>query len=358
MGAMGLAGAMCLALAASCAGPTYNVAPTLEPAGSTILWPSPPETPRFAYAGTLIGEQNFIGEEADEGITVVNVLKWIAGLAIGERRYTELQRPVSGTVDSRGRVLVVDASRRSVFVFNIPEVQFTEWRFAAPKITFGLPVAIEKDGQGGFLVTDSERAEVFRLDATGQPIGRFGKGVLSRPTGIARDPETGRIYVADTAAHDLKIFNAEGVLVDTLGARGRAAGRFNAPTHLAFHGDRLFVADTLNFRIQVFDRGGDGRLAFGEIGLFVGNMTRPKGVAVGRDGRIYVVESYYDHLLVYNEKGDLLLPIGGTGTGIGRFYLPSGVWTDDKGRVFVADMFNGRVAVFKELTTGQLAGDP
>jgi DNA-binding beta-propeller fold protein YncE len=117
-----------------------------------------------------------------------------------------------------------------------------------------------------------------------------------------------------------------------------------------FFGEELLVADTLNFRVQVFDRGRDGRLAFGSIGLFVGDMTRPKGVAVGGDGRIYVVESYYDHLLIFDQDGRLLLPIGGTGSEVGRFYLPSGVWTDDLGRVYVADMFNGRIVVFKELT--------
>jgi DNA-binding beta-propeller fold protein YncE len=80
-------------------------------------------------------------------------------------------------------------------------------------------------------------------------------------------------------------------------------------------------------------------------------MTRPKGVAVGADGRIYVVESYYDHLLIFDDGGRLLLPIGGTGNAPGKFYLPSGVWTDSRQRVYVADMFNGRVMVFKELTS-------
>ena len=81
-------------------------------------------------------------------------------------------------------------------------------------------------------------------------------------------------------------------------------------------------------------------------------MARPKGVAVGADGRVYVVESYYDHLLVFDPEGRFLMPIGGTGTDEGQFYLPAGVWTDSTGRVYVADMFNGRVAVFKELTQG------
>jgi sugar lactone lactonase YvrE len=138
-------------------------------------------------------------------------------------------------------------------------------------------------------------------------------------------------------------------LIGSLGARGKRQGTFNAPTHLSFHNNELYVSDTLNFRVQIFNRAGDGQLMFGKLGLYVGRLTRPKGVAVGQDGRIYVVESYFDHLLIFSRDGQLLLPIGGTGNGIGEFYLPAGVWVDQKGRVMIADMFNGRIVVLKEL---------
>ena len=87
----------------------------------------------------------------------------------------------------------------------------------------------------------------------------------------------------------------------------------------------------------------------GKRGLYVGDFTRPKGVAVDRFGHLYVVESFYDHLLVFDEQGRFLMPIGGTGKRPGEVYLPAGVWTDDRDRVYVADMFNGRVAMFQYL---------
>ena len=82
-------------------------------------------------------------------------------------------------------------------------------------------------------------------------------------------------------------------------------------------------------------------------GTYVGNMVRPKGVAVDSDGNIYVVESYHDHLLIYDSEGRFLLPIGGNGTNIGQFFLPAGAWSDSDDRIFVADMFNGRVVIFQ-----------
>jgi DNA-binding beta-propeller fold protein YncE len=342
------AGALLFAVV-GCSLAPETATPRLEPVADGPVWPAPPDLARYAYVGTLIGERNFLAPGGADDGAFTTALKWIVGLVFDDPNYLELQRPVGGMVDERGSIYVVDAGHKAVIVFDMAGQRVLRWRQAAPGEAFVSPVAIVGDGAAGFLVTDSERKEIIRLDAEGEPVGRFGKGVLGRPTGIARDARTGVIYVADTTAHDIKIFNDRGEIVDRLGARGVEPGTFNYPTYLAFRHDQLYVADTLNFRVQVFNREGDGRLIFGKLGLFVGNMTRPKGVAVGDDGRIYVVESYFDHLLVYDRGGDFLLPIGGTGQGIGQFYLPAGAWTDPLGRVYIADTFNGRIVVFKEL---------
>ena len=345
-----------LALLAGCAERPGDVAPTLAPDAGARVWPGPPERARYALAGVLIGEQDFLSRDSRDISTGEAVFNAIAGLIVGERNYRELRRPSAGLVRTDGSVLVVDADLRGVAVFDIPAKTFRIWDEAGSGRGFAHPIAIAEDGAGGYLITDAELGRVIRLDGQGKPAGGFGAGVLKRPTGIARDPVTGTIYVADTPENTIKMFDSAGTLIDTLGSPGRELGRLNGPTHLAFRDDRLWVTDTLNFRVQAFDRSGDVVEDFGHVGLFVGDLARPKGVAVGRDGRIYVVESYYDHLLVFAPDGGLLLPIGGTGRDVGNFYLPAGVWTDESGRVYVADMFNGRVVVFAELTGLEAGG--
>lgn len=332
---------------------TEKVAPSLVPATDSSVWPNPPDIPRYAYAGTLIGEFDFVAKKTREEKTFGEVFfEVLTGLIFGDPDYKELLRPVSGLVDGHGRVLVVDAAQPGVVVFDMAKKKFDVWRRGADETDFVSPVAIVEDGAGGYLVTDSEMAQVFRIDGTGAPQRGFGLGVLIRPTGIARDPHSGNIYVTDTVAHRVVVFSDGGEVLDVIGGRGSAPGHFNFPTHAAIADGKLYVADTLNFRVQVFDLDGTGKMTVGQLGINVGNLTRPKGVTVGTDGRIYVVESYFDHLLVYDSKGEFLLPIGGSGSAPGQFYLPSGVWTDGKGRVYVADMFNGRVCVFQELTVG------
>jgi len=314
------------------------------------LWPAPhtQETPRYRYIGELTGEANF-RSAAGGGVGMRDVFDWIVGLVEGATRPVVLQRPQSGAVDRAGRIYVTDVSRKAVFVFDEAKGEFDVWDEAMRGVRFVSPIGVALGARDEVLVTDSELARVFRLDRSGKPVGEFGAGILQRPTGIARDPATHRVFVADTHGHDIKVFDDEGRLVDTLGRRGEGVGEFNFPTHLAWSGRTLFVTDMLNSRIQGLGDDGEVTLKFGRPGLYVGNLVRPKGVATDAEGNIYVVESMYDHLLVFDRQGRLLLSIGGTGKDVGKFYLPAGVWTDSRNRVYVADMFNGRVVVFQFL---------
>lgn len=311
-----------------------------------ITWPALPELPRYTFVGELIGEANFLPEKHKQERSWLEI---ITGLFSARVKREELQRPQGGMVDGLGRICVTDVGRNAVMVFDPVNKQFNVWQWAGENQRFLAPIGITAGGADTVLVADAELKVVVRLSRDGEPLGQFGHGLFQRPTGLARDAARGRIYVADTHGHNIKVFNDDGELLDTLGQRGERVGEFNFPTHLAFANDRLYVTDSRNSRIQVLDTDGVTKTSFGERGLFVGNLPHPKGVAADSDGNIYVVESYYDHLLIYNDAGELLLPIGGTGQGIGQFYLPAGVWLDNDNRLYIADMFNGRVVVMQYL---------
>lgn len=319
------------------------------PEGRRLLFPAPPEVPRYLYAGQLLGEQNFVRDKPAAG-AVEGFFRWLTGLLAGEAIPQVLQRPQSGAVDEAlGRIYVTDVSRGAVFVFDEKQGQLQVWDKAIGFRNFITPLGIALGPGGEVMVADADLAAVVRLDSSGNPLGVVGQGVLKRPTGLAYDAARKLLYVSDTHDHDIKVFDGEGRFVRTIGQRGTEAGEFNFPTYLSLSNDRIYVTDTMNNRVQILDSEGYPLLAVGERGLFIGNMVRPKGVAVDGEGNIYVVESYYDYLLIYNRKGDFLMPIGGLGKETGRFYLPSGVWTDSKNRVFIADTFNGRVVVMQFL---------
>ena len=344
------------ALLAGCAGPQpirgrLHYGMDDAPEGTKLMWPAAPEVPRFLYTGTLTGEQNF-SAAGSEGGALQAFGRWIVGLDDKPPQPVVLQRPTAVIGDENGRLYVSDSSRQAVFVFDEKAGELQVWDRAQGFINFVAPVGLAV-APGRLFVADAELGAVFVLDALGEPQAVIGRGLLQRPTGLARDAKHGLLFVADTSAHDIKVFTDAGLLVRVIGGRGQGDGEFNYPTHLAYANDELYVTDTLNNRIQVFNAEGKvQQRKFGARGLVIGNLVRPKGIGVDGEGNVYVVESYFDSLLVFSAHGDFLLPIGGTGTATGRFYLPAGVWVDGKNRVHVADMFNGRIVLFQFLGGG------
>lgn len=310
------------------------------------------EVPRYVYLGELIGEQNFVDPEGTKKNVFIEALKWVVGL-LDNPSPVVLQRPQSGVVDENGRILITDVSRSAVFVFDQAQGLLDVWEFAEGYKRFAAPTGIALGPAGRVFVADADLKQVVVLDEKGKGFAMIGKGQLERPTGLAWDPDAALLYVSDTQAHQIKVFDVTGRLVRTIGQRGEAAGEFNFPTYLALSRGKLIVSDTMNARVQVVAVD-DSELPkiIGTRGTNVGNLVRPKGVAADAENNIYVIESYFDHLLIFDQYGRFLLPIGGTGKDVGSFYLPGGVWLDGGNRVFVADTFNGRVVVFQFLGGG------
>lgn len=343
-----------LAVLSACSETKYNLKYEVDSTDAPV-WPGKPDVPRYRYVGEITGEQNYIEVEGSKGwgVRLVDFLKWAVGLKSTSTENPEvLQRPQTGVVDDNGRIYVTDVSRQAVFVFDEKKGTLTIWDRAMGDFGFKTPVGIALGKDNTILVADADLAVIIVLDQNGNPLHTFGGGVLNRPTGIARDPLSGQIFVADTHDHDIKVFNDNEELLDIIGNRGTNIGEFNSPTHLAYRENKLYITDTLNARVQILTRSGDFLSKFGQRGIFMGDFVRPKGVATDSDGNIYVIESFHDYLLVYNSEGRFLMPLGGTGTGVGQFYLPSGIWTDSKDRIYVADMFNGRIVIFQYLRGG------
>ena len=65
--------------------------------------------------------------------------------------------------------------------------------------------------------------------------------------------ENGHVYVADTGNKRIVVFDTEGTFITEFGEVGFGDGQFDEPSGLALDSDgNLYVADTWNQRIQVF----------------------------------------------------------------------------------------------------------
>jgi len=313
-----------------------------------LTWPNSQQNAKIQYLGVIQGESNFVEIEDSEGF-VSKSFSWLGKTLFGDAAQQGFYRPQSGYFDNTlNRLYVTDVGSKSVFIFDLTNNNLDIWEGTDELNNFISPIAV-CGIENNVYVSDAELGYVAKFSVNGELKSIVGEAELTRPTGLACDVKTKKVYVADSQRHKIMVFDDLDNFIEEFGAKGSVNGKFNSPTHLSIRDNKLYISDTLNARVQIFSTKGKWLQSFGKRGMIVGNLPRPKGIALDSDNHIYVIESFYDYMLIFNQKGQALLPVGGRGSSPGQFYLPAGIWIDAKDRIYVADMFNKRVAVFQYL---------
>ncbi|MFQ5735609.1 MAG: 6-bladed beta-propeller [Thermodesulfobacteriota bacterium] len=306
-----------------------------------LIWPSPPEPARISYSMS-IGKPTDIG--AHKGF-----FRKLADLVLGPSS-DDMIKPYGITVDSRGRVIVADTAFKRVHIYDIRDKKYDYIEEADGEL-FVAPIAAAVDANDNIYVTDSERARVFAFDRRGSFL--FAIDGFKRPTGVAVNANTGRLFVSDTGRNVVEVYDLKGNKVKTIGGKGSGKAEFNLPVDLFvdINGD-LYVVDTMNYRIQIFNRDGEFLTMFGRHGDGTGDFGRPKGVSVDREGNIYVADALFDTVQIFDRKGNFLLNFGALGRQAGFFWLPTGMYIDGTDKIYVADSYNKRIQIFDYLGNG------
>ena len=177
----------------------------------------------------------------------------------------------------------------------------------------------------------------------------FG-GLLS-PSRIASAPD-GRVYVSDTGAGVIAVYDKRGVRVGTLTGVERPVGIALLPVSpdLTY----AWVGDEADGSVHIFENSTD----IGSLGAGAGEFTKPTGIAVAGD-RVYVADGRTDRITVFTVDGTRIGSFGSSGSGPGEIRFPADVAVDERaGRLYVADLGNSRIAAF-DLDGGWIANiDP
>ena len=262
----------------------------------------------------------------------------------------------------------------------------------------GTPVRVIEDinayyiavgDKGELFVTETDQYTM--LNAQGQRVLTVGSAdeLLFEdgdPIGISVDCE-GNVYV--TKKHKLHKFSRHGELVKSVGKEGENVGEFDRPYNVRYHKHQVYVCDSDNGRVQVFDFNlnfvrsfGDGPhqlqdpvdidfdsqgniyvvdyekdqvLVFSEDGLYLrhfgqrgggrGELSCPVGLCVSSD-YVYITERDNHRISVFHTSGEFVHSFGKEGCEIGEFDDPYGIAVDQDGFVFVCDYCNSRIQVF------------
>jgi sugar lactone lactonase YvrE/4-amino-4-deoxy-L-arabinose transferase-like glycosyltransferase len=186
------------------------------------------------------------------------------------------------------------------------------------------PIGVAVGADGVIAVVDSGNARVQRFDRDGTFLGIWGEdegGVTFTrtanglgPTGVTMAPD-GVTWVADTWGHRVVALDANGVVVQTIGAEtidtgddparvDEAGGRFFGPRAVAVSDDAIYVVDTGNERIQLFTRDGAFVDAWGGYGSGPDQLIEPVGIALGADGNVYIADSGNARISIFTPDGE------------------------------------------------------
>jgi DNA-binding beta-propeller fold protein YncE len=183
--------------------------------------------------------------------------------------------------------------------------------------------------------------EVYDLTAKTYVRSLDGDFMMPNAIAVARD---GVVYVADSSAHAVKVFTADGAAKTSFGELGAGDGQLRFPAAIAIDGDKVVVGDQGNHRLAIFDREGKWLDAIGEAiadsaanpADYAGRFTRIQGLAIN-DGKIYVLDSYHSHIQVLDWDGKSLGFIGRQGTCPTCIQLGLDVAFDADGSLIVSD---------------------
>jgi len=335
---------------------------------SKIVWPNPPAITRIAF------QDIYTGEKIDPSLFTPKAHKknWmdrLAGAAPADQIKIDklpfqLIRTYGVGVDSKGKIYAADQGVGAVFIFDPQNKDHVELIGNGRQANFNMIAGLALDDDDRLFITDAGMRRVDVFSPRHEQIAAFGAQELVRPAGVSLDRENRFLYVVDSGNDVVDVFDADNYkFLRQIGKPSRKheqtePGTFSIPEGAAVDSEgNVYVTDTFNNRVEIFDAEGKFISMFGQNGDGPADFERPKGIAVDCDGHIWVVDAAQNLVKVFNQQGRLLIYFGGQGNYPGQFMGPWGITIGPSNQVVVSETFPGRVQVFRYITDAEAAAE-
>ncbi|OGQ13813.1 MAG: hypothetical protein A3B70_03965 [Deltaproteobacteria bacterium RIFCSPHIGHO2_02_FULL_40_11] len=326
---------------------------------SCVFGPATEDSTEFA--GLVLGQSNFEVADTNSGASGSN--------AAASSLFSPKAVHFDGT-----KLFVADSSNNRVLIWN------------------SAPTSNKQNADVVIGQTD-------KLGNTANQGGATGQSTLSNPTAVFSNGT--RLFIADTGNNRILIFdtiptsdnaNADRVVGhatfteneanrldgDTAGVR---ADTLNGPTGVYYNGDKLFISDTQNYRVLIFNslpgtNSGSADVVVGQVDkvtastsrpLAANSLKKPSGIFAESPAdagvpRLIVSDTGNNRVLIFNSIpdsdntsantviGQTGLTAGGSGTSSSKLSAPEGISHDEGTEQFlIADRGNNRVLIYDSL---------
>ncbi len=180
------------------------------------------------------------------------------------------------------------------------------------------------------------RLQPFRLIYR-QMEGTYLKG----PRGVFFDRQRGEVYVADTMNDLVAVYDRQGMPLFAFGYNGE----FKEPIKAVVDGKgRIYVLVGVGRKLKVFSYRGEYLHDFPFAG--VEGKPLPTAITADGEGNLYIADSASGQILVYDADQRLRLRFGPGRTGESRFQTVQAITVDRQRNVYVADARSMPLQVF------------
>ena len=160
------------------------------------------------------------------------------------------------------------------------------------------------------------------------------------------------VYLADTGNKRIIVFDTDGNFLTQIGSEGFEVGKFSEPVDVKLDAQgNVYVTDTWNQRVQVFSPSPDGK-SFTPLRQWPINGWKSQSldnkpyIAIAPNGHVFVTDPEGYRVIEFTADGTFVQLWGTYGTDNTSFGLASGIAIDAKGVVWVTDSANNRVMRF------------
>jgi len=263
----------------------------------------------------------------------------------------EFNNPSGIVIDKDGNLLITDVGNNRIQKTDAVGTYISSWgSTGTAEGQFGSPRDVTIDIDGYIYVADHDHNRIQKFNPNEEFLKLWGYGQLMFPSGIIVNSRLNNVYVVDSGNDRIMVYDREGNYKFSWGNKGSGNGEFSNPQGIALDRDEnVYVVDHWNHRIQKFNANGAFLTQWGQdIGS--NSLYWPIDITIDNGGYVFVCDTYNHRIQVFDQNGNFIMSWGEFGLSLGRLNHPNGITTDLTGNIFVSDSDNNRIVKFSNTT--------